>query len=53
MRLNEMLIAAVIEGDPEAEVLATELIAGIKIVDLTEEQAASLASINRRWKSEE
>lgn len=49
MRLNEILIAAVIEGDAKAEALATELIGQIKVVDLTDDQAAALASIKKQW----
>jgi len=53
MRLNEILIAAVVEGDFEAENLATELIGNMKVVDLTESQVTRLVSIKKRWDSED
>lgn len=49
MKLHEILIAAVIEGDPEAEAVAAELIGSIKVSDLTAEQIASLLDIKSRW----
>lgn len=53
MKLNEILIAAVIEGDPEAEALAIDLIGQIKVVELTDEQVASLVDIKKRWDYED
>jgi len=53
MRLNEILIAAVVEGDFEAENLATELIGNMKVVDLTESQVTRLVNIKKRWDSED
>lgn len=49
MKLNEILVAAVIEGDVEAEELVTELLGSIKVADLSAEQVASLLEIKRRW----
>ena len=48
MKLNEMLIGIVIEGDVEAEDLATELLGKVKLEDLTVAQVDKLVCMYQR-----
>ena len=49
MKLNNLIVSAVSEGDCDAEDLAAELIGGISLRDITDEQIAVIADIRNRY----
>lgn len=49
MKLNELLVGILLEGDAEAEALATELLGKVKLEDMTDAQVSTLVRIKDRW----